>query len=445
MALDDTKTLAERILRLEQKLHRLEARKGRPSVELFDNSAIRNRKIIDDLLVHNHTHANLSGLDADDHTQYLNTTRHDVTDRHTLGTVVPHDSHSSLSNLSNDDHTQYLNETRHDTTARHTLGTVVPHDDHGSLSGLDDDDHSQYLNTTRHDVTSRHTLGTVVPHDDHGSLSGLTDDDHTQYTKHPASSTDNAIARWDGTDGDKLQNSVIKIDDNGKFSGDALDGWIYDTDTWTYVSATSFKVTGKDVRYRFPKGTKIKLVNDANTNYFYVVATAFSTDTTITITGGSDYSLAEAAISGQAYSYAAAPQDFPQWLNYTPVWSADGGTPVLGNGTLFGKFSMIGANIRYLGNLQLGSTTSVGTTTNWKFSLPISLVDDYRYLGQAFIRDLGTATYMRTINIEKNTDADNIVQFLQMDSDTNKTRISYNDPFAFGNRDIIAWDIWYAI
>ena len=251
MGLDDTKTLAERILRLEQKLQRLEKREGRPSVELFDNSAIRNRKIIDDLLVHNHTHANLSGLDADDHTQYLNTTRHDVTDRHTLGTVVPHDSHSSLSNLSNDDHTQYLNETRHDTTdrhalgtvvphddhgllsglgdddhtqylnttrhdttARHTLGTVVPHDDHGSLSGLADDDHAQYLNTTRHDTTTRHTLGTVVPHDDHGSLSGLADDDHTQYTKHPASSTDNAIARWDGTGGRTIQNSGVTIDDS---------------------------------------------------------------------------------------------------------------------------------------------------------------------------------------------------------------------------------------
>ena len=222
-------------------------------------------------------------------------------------------------------------------------------------------------------------------------------------------------------------------------------GWIPVSDTWTYVSATSFKITGKDVRYKFPKGTKIKLVQSGITKYFYVTATAYSTDTTITITGGSDYSLANATISGQAYSYAAAPQNFPQWLNYTPVWSADGGTPVLGNGTLFGKFSMIGANIHYLGNLLLGSTTSVGTTTNWKFSLPISLVDDYRYLGQAFIRDLGVATYMRTINIEKNTDADNIILFLQMDSGTNKNRISYNDPFEFDDLDIIAWDIWYAI
>jgi len=53
--------------------------------------------------------------------------------------------HGQLSGLGDDDHSQYLNNTRHDTTDRHALGTVVPHDDHGALSGLGDDDHSQYL------------------------------------------------------------------------------------------------------------------------------------------------------------------------------------------------------------------------------------------------------------------------------------------------------------
>ena len=56
--------------------------------------------------------------------------------------------HGALTGLADDDHTQYLNNTRHDTTARHTLGTVVPHDDHGLLSGLADNDHPQYLLTT---------------------------------------------------------------------------------------------------------------------------------------------------------------------------------------------------------------------------------------------------------------------------------------------------------
>lgn len=36
--------------------------------------------------------------------------------------------HGGLDGLADDDHTQYLNNTRHDTTARHTLGSVVPQD-----------------------------------------------------------------------------------------------------------------------------------------------------------------------------------------------------------------------------------------------------------------------------------------------------------------------------
>ncbi len=57
-------------------------------------------------------HGNLLGLGDDDHPQYLNQTRHDVTDRHPLGTVVPHDSladltekaHSSLTDVGPSDH-----------------------------------------------------------------------------------------------------------------------------------------------------------------------------------------------------------------------------------------------------------------------------------------------------------------------------------------------------
>lgn len=36
--------------------------------------------------------------------------------------------HGNLDGLSDDDHSQYLNEARHDKTERHTLGDVVPHD-----------------------------------------------------------------------------------------------------------------------------------------------------------------------------------------------------------------------------------------------------------------------------------------------------------------------------
>ncbi len=57
-------------------------------------------------------HGNLIGLGDDDHAQYLNNARHDDTERHPLGTVVPHDAlanltekvHSSLTGVGPSDH-----------------------------------------------------------------------------------------------------------------------------------------------------------------------------------------------------------------------------------------------------------------------------------------------------------------------------------------------------
>jgi len=68
--------------------------------------------------------------------------------------------HGALTGLGDDDHTQYLNNTRHDTTARHGSSVV----DHGSIGGLGDDDHTQYHNDTRGDARyHRLTEDVVVP------------------------------------------------------------------------------------------------------------------------------------------------------------------------------------------------------------------------------------------------------------------------------------------
>ncbi|MBA7716149.1 hypothetical protein ES703_125214 [subsurface metagenome] len=63
-------------------------------------------------------HGNINGLGDDDHTQYLNETRHDITGRHALGTVVPHDAlanltekaHGSLSEVGPTDHHSNVND-----------------------------------------------------------------------------------------------------------------------------------------------------------------------------------------------------------------------------------------------------------------------------------------------------------------------------------------------
>lgn len=139
-----------------------------------------------------------------------------------------------------------------------------------------------------------------------------------------------------------------------------IDGWTTDPATWTYASASTFTVTG-DQTAKFSKGTRIKLTQ-TTTKYFVVVGSVFSSGTTtVTITGGSDYSLANAAITTPFYSYQANPQGWPQYFNYTPIWSSDTTQPTIGNGTRSGLFQVVGDIVFARATLTPGSTSTFGT------------------------------------------------------------------------------------
>jgi hypothetical protein len=95
-------------------------------------------------------------------------------------------------------------------------------------------------------------------------------------------------------------------------------GWISSSDTWTYVSASTFKITGADRTTTFTKGTRLKFTQ-TTTKYAVVVSSSFSTDTTVTIAVNTDYTIANAAITSPNYSYQSNPQGYPDFFNFTPA------------------------------------------------------------------------------------------------------------------------------
>lgn len=118
----------------------------------------------------------------------------------------------------------------------------------------------------------------------------------------------------------------------------AWDGWISAGETWTYASATTITVpSGAASKYQ--KGDKIK-ITQTTTKYFYIVGVA---DTLLTVTGGSDYTLENAAISNNFYSKIENPQGFPHWFNYVPTYGAGGLTYTSVTGTA--KFTINGGLI----------------------------------------------------------------------------------------------------
>ncbi len=94
----------------------------------------------------------------------------------------------------------------------------------------------------------------------------------------------------------------------------AYDGWQDAGETWTYAAADdptfTFTVSG-DLTTKYTAGMKVKLTQ-TTAKYFIITKVAYSSGTTtITIYGGTDYDLANAAITSPFYSTAKSPFNFP--------------------------------------------------------------------------------------------------------------------------------------
>ena len=186
-----------------------------------------------------------------------------------------------------------------------------------------------------------------------------------------------------------ISGSIVTLETNVstlQTSGSILDnevktGWVLDTDTWVYVSSTSFKIEGKDVTSKFPKGTKIR-IDQTGLKYFYVVSTSFSTDTTVIVTGGTDYTVANAAITSPSYSYVETPQNFPDWFNWTFSSVSASGSMTVSNITYVvnTKFCIRGRwlTLKFRVDMTLGGSTSTAIIFT---GIPAPTLGSTQYIG----------------------------------------------------------------
>lgn len=161
-----------------------------------------------------------------------------------------------------------------------------------------------------------------------------------------------------------------------------VDGWISANETPTYASATTINVAA-GAASKYMKGDKIGFVQSAAWKYFYVVTVA---DTLLTLTGGSDYTVADAAITQFQYSHAENPIGFPSYFAYTPT----NGNVTLGNGTQYARFSLHGKMCHMAYSLTFGSTTSFTGTVTIGTPITSANVVEYLQLGLCHASDNGT-------------------------------------------------------
>lgn len=144
------------------------------------------------------------------------------------------------------------------------------------------------------------------------------------------------------------------------------DGWLTAGETWTYASATTFTISG-DKTGKYSKGDKIKFAQSGQ-KYFYIIGVSYSApNTIITVTGGVDYTIANAAIGSPYYSKMSSPNGFPHHFNWTPGYTGFSVNPTIHSAT----FSIHGGSIHidYRQSALGTSNSSSFTITGLPFDL----------------------------------------------------------------------------
>lgn len=125
-------------------------------------------------------------------------------------------------------------------------------------------------------------------------------------------------------------------------------GWISANETWTYASASSPQFTctvSGDVSGKYNAGMKVMLWQTTK-KYFIITKVAYSAgSTTLTLYGGTDYTLANATIVNPCFSMVRVPQGFPmdktKWtVKVTDTSSRVQATPVSGTWYNLGSISI---------------------------------------------------------------------------------------------------------
>lgn len=97
--------------------------------------------------------------------------------------------------------------------------------------------------------------------------------------------------------------------------------------------------------------------------------------TTVTVQGGTDYTLVSAAISANYHSYEMSPQGWPGWFNFNAAVGGWAGTP-----TVFAKFHVSG-KVCHIMFYADGSGANASNSSSANAQAPFLISDTNEFVG----------------------------------------------------------------
>jgi len=137
------------------------------------------------------------------------------------------------------------------------------------------------------------------------------------------------------------------------------------------------------------------------------------------------------------------------WNNFTPTWNSSASNPSLGNGAIYGRYTVIGKTCHYSLGLHWGSTTT-GGSGRWEFELPVKAVyteSGVRMVGQGIAIDSSANQYRHGAPIvyPGTTFTDPCLSCFFREGVTTQYYASYAIPFTWASGDTFFLQITYEI
>lgn len=121
--------------------------------------------------------------------------------------------------------------------------------------------------------------------------------------------------------------------------------------------------------------------------------------------------------------------------SYTPNLTSGGTAPSLGNGSITGSYTRTGGSVTIIGQLTIGSTTSLGTG-GLSISLPFVNTNTAVFVGGTVYMNRGGTIYSGFLQIAVGATTASLLR------DTTGS-VTFNSPATFASGDIIRWSATY--
>jgi hypothetical protein len=152
----------------------------------------------------------------------------------------------------------------------------------------------------------------------------------------------------------------------------------------------------------------------------------------ITIKAGSTVNINRLSV-GPTGPTGPSASDANAWTTYSPAWTAAVTNPVIGDGTITGRYKQIGKTTFVYVKVAMGSSTTFGSGV-WRISLPVNVVSGANAILPATFLDNGFNWYQGSAITEYDGNLSYVVP-LWTKGATGSAAVDSATPFTWGNTD----------